>query len=179
MKKSLFVVFALIITLGLTGASCFQKDDGTSSSDDKTSTIQTLKDAFSSSLQLKCTYTSDEFDGESTVYISPDGKFKSEYKSADGNFTSLYDKENYYTWSDQTLEGAKFNEECLSDLETSTGETPIDTDNIVSMDDLDQDINANCSVATGEDFTPPSDISFTDYCELMQNLTNTLNQFNF
>jgi hypothetical protein len=170
MKKSLIVVIvAIVLALGVGGYFVLGRkaSQGTGSSSDSP---KSLKDLLSSGVAQKCTFSNkeDSNSSEGTTYVSG-GKVRGDFTTVTSNKTvkshMISDGTTSYIWTDGEKTGFKMTV-TKSDDETET--SPVDKTSEESVD-LNQKADYKCSawVVDGSFFTPPSDVKFTDFSQML------------
>ncbi|OGI16152.1 MAG: hypothetical protein A3E38_00900 [Candidatus Moranbacteria bacterium RIFCSPHIGHO2_12_FULL_54_9] len=195
MKKFLILIAAAIIVIGGALFLTLKKDapalpakktatlpDKTTApqgmQEEKNSVANLLKDAMGLGKKMRCMYTvagSGDAAVTSTVYV--DGTtFKSEIEIGTLKKYVLVDDENQYSWDTATKEGFKVSKACLKSLQAAA---PSGTPQVNDIDQFDITPgdnpassavadNAKCEAAPSADFSLPTDVTFTDQCEMMQ-----------
>lgn len=171
MKKYILLLLPLAFILSACGATTTSTNSPSSSPVAK----KTLKDLISLGIAQKCTYTSvvgaDTTSGEMLINGK---KFKQTIKitNAQGttNMSSVSDGQFIYSWSDKDPNsGFKMK----LDVTATSDVTPQAGSSAGKSIDLAQPYDYNCVPATvsDTDFTPPSNVKFTDFSDF----TNGLN----
>lgn len=123
---------------------------------------------------LTCTFStsSDGTTSSGTVYVAGNNKMRGDFTTLSGGQTNqtsmIRDGQWYYTWGPSMPNGIKMK---LADVEGTQGQTG--QAGAQQTANLDQQVDYKCS-SWGVDeskFSPPSDIQFSDYSAMMQNLT--------
>jgi len=184
MKKTTTLVMAGGLMLLL--AACGQKSATTPAAENKTTpaeqaqpasggVISSIKDAMGLGKKMECTYKSQVGDKtlESKTWVN--GKqTRSEMDINGKKQISIFDGTTIYSWQEETKTGTKFTIECMKEVSQSLpqGQQPQQ-----QMDPENPDANAtevSCVPAGDVDFTVPSDVTFTDQCEMMKNLIQNM-----
>lgn len=162
-------VIIAIIALALIGGGAFfflQNKPGSSQS----TVVTSIKDALSKSVSLECTYT-DGQGRESKSYIK-NGAVRSDYKgkTAEETGSAIVTSKKMYMWTDNK-EGFMMDipEVTRAEGEQSTPKALSQKDDV--MADLEK-YKESCKAAVVSDslFTPPSDVKFTDYSQMMKQM---------
>ena len=138
--------------------------------------VNSIKDAMASGKAMKCTYTTkDQSGGEivSTTFI--DGKKYAGTTTAAGNVQHMiFNEEAMYSWGEGQKTGMKMTTACSTELaakapknQSATAPAPEPNDPEKTFDNA---TNVQCEPNSGADFTIPSDVTFTDQCEMMKNV---------
>lgn len=147
--------------------------------------IEQLKNAISSGKKMKCTYKTGEENGATDVvtYIQGD-KYKTEVVLGEMTTTSVFDGEIMYSWVAGQKVGTKMAMDCIDSLDIK-GETEIPQENVPLEDGegfvekLSSTQNLSCEDAADIDFSIPTDVNFSDQCEMLktqQKMIEGLNQ---
>ena len=187
MKKSIYTVSLLVlVSFALTG--CGAKTSTTSGTQTNESTQeQSVKGSFLDIIKLgksvKCTYSSSNDSGVTSgeTYVSGT-KSRTDFiltlKDGTTNDShSITDGEWIYIWTSTGEQGSKMK---IADMQKSAasssapGSTPTTTEN----KDLTQPMDYKCSpwLPDNSKFTPPSNITFTDLTEMLNQLQNPSGQ---
>lgn len=154
-------------------------EDVSASDDDSIETSQVAQesiiDLFESGENVMCTWSYDEEDssGQGSVYIA-NGQMKQEFSDENSAGNVLYIDNTIYYWASASDEGFKFTAENLSSAEANLGKANYGSQLAAAAANLNlnQNYAFDCSpwIADASVLTPPSDVTFTDYDELMQSL---------
>lgn len=147
--------------------------------------VEKLKNAISSGKKMKCTYKTGEENGATEVvtYIQGD-KYKTEVVLGEMITTSVFDGEVMYSWVVGQKIGTKMTMDCIDSLDTK-GETEAPQENAPLEDGegfvekLSSAQNLNCEDTGDIDFSIPTDVDFSDQCEMLksqQKMIEGLNQ---
>jgi len=142
--------------------------------------ITSIKDAMASGKAMKCSYTIKNKEGGdivSTMYV--DGKKYAGTTNVAGIVQHMiFDETAMYSWSEGQKTGMKMTTACSEELaakapksQNDNAPTPPTTDPEKTFDNA---LDVKCEPNSGGDFTIPSDITFTDQCEMMKNLQKNL-----
>jgi len=151
----------------------------------KTTTLgTTLKDLLAGGKEEKCTWTADENGRSSsgTLYISGK-KFKQNITIVDpktqatSQMYSLSDGETMYTWG--SAMGGRGVKTSFTDLQSMISGTPTGTSTQSGGPDLSKQYNYQCEpwTASDTDFTPPSNVTFTDMSAQLQQMKDLQKKF--
>lgn len=144
--------------------------------------ISSIKDAMGLGKKMKCTYSDPSKTGVvSTIYI--DGQ-KTKFSSVVNGETvsGIFDGTTQYTWmTGKTVQGFKMDKACMDEMKDFAAKmpqgeiTPTPTsEDIASLETRAS--NVSCEPAESEDFSIPSDITFTDQCEMLRGSMKALEQ---
>lgn len=179
MNKAVVIVGALLI-LGVGGYFMTQQSTNSALNSKKveeTSSFTSIQDALSKSLSLQCTFTDE--DGKKTKTYIKSGAVRTDFtgaKAEDSGSMIMKDKK-LYTWTNDKKEGFM-----MTVPEVTPGQTNIPgsatgdanrsqqaTDVLTALDKFKD----SCKPATVADslFTPPSEIKFTDFSNMMKQFT--------
>lgn len=167
MKKSTISLALITLSSALLLTGCLpKKQTGTSGGETETEDqggglFDTIKDAMSKSLSLKCEYPTG--DGGNIVYYVKGNKvrFEGAWKTKDETATVITE-DKMFNWNLKTKEGM------IIPLQKKEGEKNVSEEMI---NDLENN-KKFCKVAVVSDsaFDPPADIKFNDLTKLMENL---------
>lgn len=138
--------------------------------------INKLKNAISSGKKMKCTYKmGDENNATEIITYLQGDKYKTEIVMGQMKTLSVFDGESMYSWVSEQKTGTKMTMDCINSLDTK-GETEAETvpENVPTGDEddfvetLSDAQNLNCEDFQDADFDIPSDVVFTDQCELLK-----------
>jgi hypothetical protein len=197
MKKILQIIATGGLVLLLSACGCQKKTSQetgpqtaapseTPASQPESGIISSIKDAFSSGKKMQCTFTEKQpgtqGDVKYTLYTDGKKNFKTQFAiTAEGKITtmnSLMNQDNggtMYSWNEGEKTGMKFTVACMKEVADNmpqgqnTPPPPTDTE-----DPYQGATDVKCEPASSVDITVPSDIVFTDQCEMMKNLTKNL-----
>lgn len=146
-------------------------------SESESSMIGRLKNAISSGKKMKCVYkiNSGEDNTEVITYVQGD-KYKTEMVLGQMKTFSIFDGDVMYSWLEGQKTGTKMDMECVNGLGAEEGAQNNETGKNVSVEDeegfvesLSDAQSLQCEDADDINFDIPSDINFTDQCELLKN----------
>lgn len=181
MNKNTLVIaaLALVLLVGGAGAYVVMNKNASSNSTDSATTGNTmvgsessgpmsLKDILLGGVAQKCTFSnvSDNTSVEGVTYVAG-GKVRGDFTTNDGTTTTqghmIADGTTSYMWMDGQDTGFKM----AFDINAADAqETPSDdqSGSYQSLD-IDEDMNYNCSPwgVDGSMFTPPANVTFTDF----------------
>lgn len=194
MKKFIPVILVVLILIGI-GAYVANQRQGTPATDssqpasempaqsqqtpEKSSVINSIKDAMGFGEKMKCTYSDPEnASATSTIFI--DGQ-KVKFMTAANNETmyGIFDGKTQYMWTTgKTKQGFKMDESCMDEIKQFSSQLPGGSEiaPVEDFQELDSAQNVQCEPAKGEDFSIPSDINFIDQCEVLRNSMKALDQ---
>lgn len=153
--------------------------------EEKNAVIGSIQDAMGLGKKMKCEYSAKDGNGASTIFV--DGqKFKSTSEVDGVKMYGLFDGTTQYTWTSNDKQGWKMDKTCLDGLSESVPDVTQENGDTESSDQPTnkQDLrdsfaaaqNAQCSPATGEDFSVPMDIVFADQCQMIKDSKKALEQ---
>ena len=173
MNKTAIIV-VVVLLLGVGGYFVTQRSSNSSmnSNGAGSSPFSSIQDALSKSLSLQCTFT-DEDGRETKTYIKA-GAVRTDFtgtKSAESGSMIFKDKK-MYTWNSETKEGFMMEvpDVKITPSQTTTSDKATNPADALAMIEKYKD---SCKPATVADslFTPPSDIKFTDFSNMMKQFT--------
>ncbi len=174
MKGKQGLIIAAVIIVILAGLGYFYFGKSASLPGTKSTVFTSVQDALSKSLSLKCEYTDTTNGTKTTAYIK-NGAVRADTTSANANESGsviMKDKKMYF-WNAQ---GGFMME--VPDVTPEPG-TPTPKGNQAEdiMKDLEK-YKESCKPAVVADslFTPPSDVTFTDFSKMMQVPTGNAGQ---
>lgn len=135
------------------------------------------KDLIARGEKLECTfsYDSESADTSGTMFFA-DGKMRGNFlmeTTGQQPVTSsiIQDGTNMYSWIDGMTTGTKV---ALATLEDAAASANLNVNASVDTETLDQDYNFSCDSWRPDTtvFTPPSDVTFTDFSATVQSITN-------
>lgn len=198
MKKITSVSLILFSALFL--SACGVKENGSSTTtpslqqEETGSSSFSLRDLIAKNIPQKCTWTSTQEDTKSTgTMVISGNKFKQEVSINEKESTLtmhiISDGTWIYSWQENpTAENPvpamkmKFEEtqEEATDLKDSLEDAKNSQSSFGSVVDYDDKIEYNCSptAVTGDEFTPPKNIEFTDYSQFMQDIQSQMPSIN-
>lgn len=136
------------------------------------SVISSFKDAVGSGKKMKCTYTvrqeGDEFQSEAFVEGE---KYKSTSTFNGKGVYTIFDGKATYTWSNDSKQGMKMDAACIEELQSQTPDQEEITEGEIHRgeDAFGGAVDVKCEKVSSIDFSIPTNIEFTDQCELMKN----------
>lgn len=182
MNKMTLIIVIVVVLLLLTGAFIFMKK---SSSNPKTAQGQTaqgpqkksLLDFFSMTGSLKCTFADKTANSSGTVYAAV-GKMRGDFQSAVNGTTTqshmVNDGSYVYIWTDGQKTGYKMSlasvkseaSQAISKMQNGPGPQQSSSQGM----DMKKQSDYSCGpwAADNSLFTPPTDVTFTDYTSMMQ-----------
>ncbi len=185
--KKIFSLFAVIVaTLVFSGCGSQkavetspQKEAPVEVKKESSDVISSIKDAMGLGKKMKCTYAvgTGEAKFESTAYIEG-SKYKSSSIIAGKTAYASFDGEVMYSWMEGSKTGTKMTMACINELKNSLppgkeGEGP---QGVKAPEDQFKDaVNTSCVPAVeAVDFTLPSEITFTDQCEVLRKTLDSM-----
>jgi len=133
--------------------------------------VSSIKDAIGLNVKMKCTTTAN--DGVVSVAYVQGKMFKSSVEVMKKRQNAIFDGEATYTWSEGEKTGLKMTMACIQELKSSLPEQQKNSLD-ASIPDIEKQINVDakakvsCVPAGDVDFSIPSDVVFTDQCEVMR-----------
>lgn len=140
------------------------------SSQQPATAFKSLKDLLMSGVAQKCTFTdkSENVDMNGTTYVA-NGKMRGDFNSSVNGKVMvshmIVDGKTSYMWTDDTTTGFKFAFDPQSTEETQADES----DKRQGSVDINKTMDYKCNPSTvdGSMFTPPANVKFTDYSQMM------------
>jgi hypothetical protein len=172
-KKVLLIILGLA-PLALIGFVLFKKstvsDSLTTSSAEKSGAFASIKDALSKKVTLVCEFSNDS--GVSTKSYIKNGAVRISSSGAAGDQSSdiIMKDKKMYMWDINTKQGFVYD---IPDTQTTgEGVTNTEVNQSESYLNMIEQYKDSCKVATVEDsyFTPPTDITFQDMSNLLQEM---------
>ena len=180
-KKLIIVVGAIVLLLvaGVLVLPKLQKGSNSENNDtqDGSTVFTSIKDALSKSVSLECSYTDEE--GRKTITYLKNGAIRSDMTGENAGSVIVKDR-TMYTWDPVKKQGMKMTIPEVtptSDQEESSAAGDW-SDPDQAAESLEQ-YKESCKAAVVSDalFTPPADVTFTDYSEMMQNNPAYMQQY--
>lgn len=139
--------------------------------------VTSMKDAMASGKMMKCDYAIKGADGQeltTTSYVN--GKKYMTTMAVAGNIQHMiFDETAMYSWTEGQKQGTKMTMACTQELAKNL---PKNTDatapDPTGEKTFNSATNVSCSPANNVDFSLPTDVSFSDQCEMMKNLQKNL-----
>jgi len=174
MKKiSLLLILAVPLLLSACGPT--QNNQTEEQTQPQTNKFS-LKNALTLGQSVKCSYTDDN--GSSVTTLVKGNKYKVvgiTMGEDNGNGGMVSDGQFMYSWDDKTKQGTKFDITAMQELSqepqsTTSPESAFDFQKWA--DETDDKFKVDCqpAVVTDAEFTPPSDITFQDMTQFMQQM---------
>jgi len=189
-NKNVFIVGAVVLVLAIGGYIIFGN-----ASNKTTSKVQDVNNKMSMNDQLKnvggkmslqslmgmgqnqaCTFEDVQSGSSGVVYVSS-GKVRGDFSYDDnGNLMSSHminNGKDMYVWTDDGQEGYKMSVESVTNMNISgmpgPTEAMVDRNSPENMLDVNKQIDYSCTNwgVDASKFTPPSNIKFNDYSEMM------------
>lgn len=149
----------------------------------KNGVISSIKDAMGLGKKMSCTYTNPADPSVSTTVFIDGQKIKTTTAVKGETLYGIFDGNTQYTWTaGATKQGFKMNKSCTDELKNLAPQTPAGNaptpapTPVQDSQSFDNAQNVNCVAADDTDFSIPSDITFTDQCEMLRNSVKSLNQ---
>lgn len=146
--------------------------------------INSIKDAMNLGKTMKCTYSMKAGGGNDFVSVAyiQGKKYKATNEMAGRRTISLFDEKTIYTWVEGEKTGTKMEMSCMEELSKSTPEKEEKTGVEAPLDSKVSDeeafknaMDVKCEDASNVDFSVPSDVIFTDQCEMMKGMMDKIN----
>ena len=148
-------------------------ETGKKIADEKQSMVGGLKEAMKRGVTMKC--VTDSADGHWVIYTNGKNS-RTEGTTADGHEMVILAKDKVvYTWDKKTKKGQKVDKDCMDDFQKNMG---MDTSEMMKddfeeftpekMEIKEKDGSLKCVPSTKADFSVPSDVEFTDQCEMLK-----------
>lgn len=147
-----------------------------------TSPFTSIQDALSRSLSLECTFTDDS--GRQTKSYVKAGAVRTDFTgktAADTGSAIIKDKKMYY-WNNSKKEGFMMEVPAVTPGKSESGSTPSNSslgkgNSASEVYAMLEKFKNSCKASTVADslFTPPTDIKFQDYSEMMKGLQQMMN----
>ena len=143
------------------------------------SVISSIKDAMGLGTKMKCEYSmgtgADAV--KSTAYVEGK-KYKSTGIFAGITSNIIFDGDVMYIWQEGKTTGMKMTMSCINDLKAAMPAGQQTTPSVQSPEDqFKSATNTSCSPNTDSvDFSAPSNITFTDQCEMIKGLQQMKNK---
>ena len=191
--KLIGIIIAVVVIVGLAVAAYFiffndnSTDSGANSQTGEQaegSSQSSINDLLARAENVTCTFS--YTDGQSgtvssgTVYIATgermSGDFASTTPGQEQQMTGMIQTaEKIYTWDKNTKQGVEYTKGALESSDQEGQEQQPNEDDAV---DRDQDYDFNCQQWSVEDgkFTPPSDVTFTNFDQELQQAQELSNQ---
>lgn len=197
MKKVSLIVASLFLVLILSGCGKVEKNNndqanldlaesknqtqGEATTEDGTTEseggiVAKLKNAISSGKKMKCTYKmGDENTATEVITYLQGDKYKTEIVMGQIKTVSVFDGDAMYSWVAEQKTGTKMTMDCINSLDVkgeaeneSVPENIPEEDNDKFMETLADAQNLSCEDAGDVDFDIPSDVNFSDQCEMLK-----------
>jgi major membrane immunogen (membrane-anchored lipoprotein) len=148
--------------------------------------ISSIKDAMDSGKIMECVYTVKNGMGPgkditSKAYIQGK-KHKTFVEMNDKKTVSIFDGETIYMWVEGEKTGTKIKQKCPEEISALTPKektgAEVSLDNKISQEEVFKNVmDVKCENAGGVDFSAPSDVEFTDQCEVMKEMTSSVKKY--
>jgi len=191
-KNNTGIIVAVIVILLLLGGAYYfmhhgnsmmhpmQAGEGANPQSQASTQKKSLFDFFSMAGSQKCTFSDDTNKSAGTVYVSS-GKMRGDFQESNNSTgkteqTHMINDGTYvYMWTDGQNNGYKMSDQFVKQEEAQSSEakTPSNAGGNPQPSqgvDMHQKANYSCGGWSADNslFTPPSDVSFTDYSSMMQ-----------
>lgn len=176
MNRQIGIIIGVIAILGILGFVGFTQMNKSSAPSDQTASPQqssesnkgTIQSLLSAGKNVMCDLSYPDGGGQGTVFTSGN-KVRGDFTVKVGEQAMLthmiLDGENMYMWSDADNKGTKFKIDA-----TQKASVPTNTQTA----DLNKEVDLKCSSWNPEidKFTPPSNITFTDFSSVCDQITD-------
>ena len=174
MKKISLMLIGIVLVSGiLSGCSWFNKNK------EKNIIQNTFKNTLLILETLKELIQENNQNIETVMYMQGN-KYRTEFEIDGKKMYSLYDGSDYYSWDYNENNGYKMSKDCMKEFEsndTSTETSNFDMDASFSTDeDFETAVSIKCESANDIDLSIPSNITFTDQCEIMRQMQNQIKE---
>ena len=174
MKKTLLgvvIVGAAFVLSGCGSSTAINQNAVQNPAQQSGSVISSIKDAMGLGTKMKCEYSMGTGADvvKSTAYVEGK-KFKSVGMVAGKTMNTIFDGETMYNWQEGQTTGFKMTMTCINNLKTSLPQNnPSAPAGVKSPEDQFKDATSTSCNPSSEsvDFSAPSNVTFTDQCELM------------
>lgn len=185
MKKKLVVAAVLVLGLAaflfLSPTSPLKSSSMKSASMTGASPFTSIQDALSRSLSLECTFTDDS--GRQTKTYVKAGAVRTSFtgKTTEESGNAIIKDKKMYFWNEGKKEGFMMEVPEVTPGQTSkTAQTPPNgagmTTSAANVYSMLEKFKNSCKARAVADplFTPPADVSFKDYSQMMKDLQNMM-----
>lgn len=171
-KKLGLVILILVFGVGAYFLLSKSKTQTPVTDNSVSSGASSIKDLLSSGIPQKCTYSSTADSGttEGTSYVSA-GKVRADFTNTTSDKTTIShmitDGKTNYIWTEGEKNGFKTT---VQDTQTSQPESSPSGNSVQTEEtNLNQKVDYKCSAWVPDEslFTPPSDITFTDFSQMV------------
>jgi len=188
-KTGIIVVIVVVLLLVIAGAYHFmhhadsmmhpmQAGEGANPQSQASTQKKSLFDFFSMAGSQKCTFSDSTSKSAGTVYVSS-GKMRGDFQETNDSTgkteqTHMINDGTYvYMWTDGQTNGYKMSDQVVKQEEAQPTEAPSSEGGNPQPSqgvDMHQQANYSCGgwSADSSFFTPPSNVTFTDYSSMMQ-----------
>ena len=179
MKNKGLIIAVVVILLLVAGYFLMNKKGAPSipgvTTSETSSGPKSLKDLLSAGIAQKCTYSTTDENGsnEGTTYISG-GKMRGDFSmTAAGKNTKSHmisDGKTSWIWTEGEEQGFKMT---VEETSATPGATEPQDASFQGGTDWDQKVDYKCSawVTDGSYFTPPTNVKFSDFSDLLKGNT--------
>jgi hypothetical protein len=134
--------------------------------------------AMNSGKEMKCSYKvgSGEDAFETVVFLSGK-KYMAETKTSVNVQKMIFNEEAMYSWMVGQKDGIKLTNECLREMgEGAPSEPGEEAEEFEAQvpDVFNGAMNVKCEETSGIDFSLPTDVKFTDQCQMMKDLSGDM-----
>lgn len=134
---------------------------------------------------LECEYRMADGDGEyGTVRMIMDrDRYRTETRTENGEFISVFDGETSYSWTAGEGRGMKMRMDCVegmddADMEADMDEEMSDEESFRSSEEaLNLIPDISCREIDSANFSVPEDVEFVDQCEMLREQTRMMEQY--
>lgn len=174
MKKTLTLFLLMFICVGMLSGCWWGKKEEDKNQNQLQEQFTNIRDAINSGKKLKCTYTF-SYEGQegmkTTIYMQGN-KYRTEFDIEGKKQISLFDGKTHYSWGLQDSKGFKMDRDCMEELSsnaTTDDSSEFDMESsFVDDDEFERAMDVKCGPVSSIDLSVPSNIEFTDQCELMK-----------
>lgn len=144
--------------------------------------ITSMKDAMASGKMMRCTYTvADKNGGAITSTMFVDGKKYAGTTTVAGKAQHMiFDGDAMYAWSEGQKTGLKMTTACSQELAANAPKPASSANQNVPTTPTDPEktfdnvTDVKCEPSSSADFSIPTDVTFSDQCEMMKNLQKNI-----
>lgn len=156
-----------------------KSDIKTETKAEKGGVISSIKEAMGLGKAMKCAYKFKSENGnlESVAYI--DGKkYKAESTVMGKKQNVIFDETAMYSWAEGEKTGMKMAKTCMEEMAKNIPKSESDSeplsDSKTDEEFFDDATDVSCVPYSGADFSIPTDITFTDQCEMLKGILNNI-----
>lgn len=156
-----------------------KSDVTTETKAEKGGVISSIKDAMGLGKAMKCEYKfkSEGGDMTSTAYVNG-RKYKAESTVMGKKQIVIFDEEAMYSWAEGEKTGMKMTKACMEEMDkdipkTQGNDEPL-ADAKTDEEFFDDAKDVSCVPYSGADFSIPTDVIFTDQCEMLKGIMKNI-----